>query len=93
MFVPLTLAVSGLARSQAETGSSIETRFFAGRSARQEKLDYILTSGVIEQFFEGQVNVFYVKFPLTLAVSGLVRLVHSLVEIGSSYEMQFFCVT
>jgi len=34
----LTLTVSDFARSLAETESSIETRFFAGRSARLEQL-------------------------------------------------------
>jgi len=36
---PLILAVSGLARSLAETGSCIKKRFLAGRSARLEQLD------------------------------------------------------
>ena len=37
MFVPLTLAVSGLERHLGETGSSIETRFFLGFSPRLEQ--------------------------------------------------------
>jgi len=38
MFVPLTLAVSGLARSEAETGSSIETQFLTHFSPSVEQV-------------------------------------------------------
>jgi len=40
MFFPLTLAVSGLARSLAETGSSIETRFLAHCSPSVEQASH-----------------------------------------------------
>jgi len=56
------LAVSGLARSLAKTGSSIETRYFAWRSARLEQVDRRLKCWKIAMLSEGQMNVFHIDF-------------------------------
>jgi len=61
MFVPLTLAVSGLARCQAETGSSIETQFVAHCSPSVEQALYCfeLFVSFSYSFFEYPSNTQY----------------------------------
>jgi len=56
--------VSGLARSLAGTGSSIETLFFAKRKARLDQVGQRLKFWNIVMLSEGQMNVFPIDFGL-----------------------------